>query len=504
MDSWTDGYVSEIPYVNRFYPELTPQLMRFALRWQGYDAPTTPYRYCELGSGFGLSVNINAAANPTSEFVGVDFLTEHTKAAQSLAHQSQTRNAIFLDDSFEQFQQRDIQPFDFICLHGVLSWVNDENRNRVIELIRDRLNPGGVVYVSFNCLPGRSPSIPLRDLLWFHQENSDAPIVDRINNALQFASDLYETQSGFFADNKGFERSLQAMKGENRSVLAHEYFNRDWKPMYFAQVASELQAANVSFASPVSLIDQYDGMTVPPAAQEQLAKTTDPALRETVLDFLVNRQFRRDLFGKELNRLSTDNLDRMLDERFALMIARRELKLKHTMARGDLQLEGKVHEPIVEALARRPMTLREIIAQPAVAQLPSELTMQALTIAVGIGYIQPAMPTEGLDLRRASTDRFNQTVFAQARQSAANHVLASPVTGGGVRVNNFEAMYLSARHAKKDPVTATWDALQKQSRRMTRDGVQLVSDADNLSVISEEYQMFADHKLPVLEQLGVA
>ena len=173
MDSWTEGYVSEIPYVNRFYPELTPQLIRFALRWQGYDAPRDPYRYCELGSGYGLSVNINAAANPESEFVGVDFLSEHTTAAQRLASEAQTPNVSFFDDSFEQFQNRDILPFDFICLHGVLSWVNAENRQRVIDLIRTRLNPGGVVYVSFNCLPGRSPSVPLRDLLWFHQEGTD-------------------------------------------------------------------------------------------------------------------------------------------------------------------------------------------------------------------------------------------------------------------------------------------------------------------------------------------
>ena len=122
------------------------------------------------------------------------------------------------------------------------------------------------------------------------------------------------------------------MKGENRSILAHEYFNRDWTPMYFSQVAAEMTAANVSFAAPVSLMDQYDSMTVSQAAREQLDKTTDPALRETVLDFLVNRQFRRDLFVKDAKRFDTDNLDRMMDERFALMIARRDLKLNHKMA----------------------------------------------------------------------------------------------------------------------------------------------------------------------------
>ena len=168
-----------------------------------------------------------------------------------------------------------------------------------------------------------------------------------------------------------------------------------------------------------------------------------------------------------------------------------------------MQLDANVHEPIVEALAQRPMTFREILDQAAVSELSPELTMQALTIAVGIGYVQSAMPEEGQSLRRTSTDRFNRTVFSQARQSAANQVLASPITGGGVRVNNFEAMYLSARQAGEDPVAVTWESLKAQKRRMSRGGRQLTSDADNLAVIGEEYEAFQTHKLPVLKQLGL-
>lgn len=504
MNSWTDGYVSEIPYVNRFYPELTPQLIRYALRAQGFDAPATPFRYCELGSGHGLSTNVNAAANPASEFVAVDFLADHTEAARNLATAAKLSNISCYDDSFEQFQQRDIEPFDFICLHGVYSWVNAENRQRVVDLIAKLLKPCGVVYISYNCLPGRAPAMPLRDLVWFHQDISEGPIVDRINGAIQFAADLYKTQAGFFADNRGFEKSLKAMQGENRNVLAHEYFNRDWTPLYHAQVASDLAAANVTFAAPVSLIDQCDAMTIPPAAQEQLAKATDPVLRETVLDYLVNRKFRRDLFVREPRRLGPDRTATMLDQRLALMIARRDLQLRRTLARGEVQLDARVHEPIADALAAGPRTVRQLLADPGLSAVGEQLILQALIIAVGIGYVQPALPEEGVGDRRTSTDRFNRAVCGHAGRSADSQVLASSVTGGGVRVNNFEAMYLAARYAGDDPVASAWESLKKQNRRMRRGSQQLVTDAENLEMIREEYDAFEQHKLPALVNLGVA
>jgi len=503
MDTWKEDYVSEVPYVQRFYPELTPQLMRFALRWKGIDAPVAPFRYCELGSGFGNSVNINAAANPESTFIGIDFLTEHTESAQSLADEAGTPNVSFYADSFEQFENRDEAPFDFICLHGVWSWVNAENRQRIVEIIRNRLNPGGIVYISFNCLPGWAPAMPLRDLLWFHQDTSDAPILEKIDSGLKFAADLYETQSGYFSENKGFERSLRAMKGENRSVLAHEYFNRNWTPMYFSQVAEQMTAANLTFAAPVSLIDQFDPLTISPAAQQQLAKTTDPTLRETVLDFLVNRRFRRDLFVRNPKQLDVGNFDHLMDERFALMIPRSDLKLKHNLARGEVQLDAQIHEPIADALASGPRTLHELLQQPALATLSRELVVQAVTIAVGIGYVQPALPEEGESGRKTSTDRYNRTVCERARKGGTNEVLPSPVTGGGVRINNFEAMYLAAENAGQDPVDATWETLQQQKRRMSREGIQLVSDTDNLTALRQEYEAFCQRKRPVLERLGL-
>ncbi len=504
MDSWTDGYVSEIPYVNRFYPELTPQLIRYALRAQGFDAPASPFRYCELGSGHGLSTNVNAAANPDSQFVAVDFLTEHTQAAQALAAAAELTSIACYDDSFEQFAARDIEPFDFICLHGVYSWVNAENRQRVVDLIDKLLKPGGVVYMSYNSLPGRAPAIPLRDLMWFHQETSEGPIVDRINDAIQFASDLFKTQTGFFADNRGFERVLKAMQGENRNVLAHEYFNRDWTSFYHAQVASDLGAVGLSFAAPVSLIDQYDALTIPPAAQEQLAKVTDPTLRETVLDYLVNRQFRRDLFVRGPKRLGPDQAANMMDQRLAMTIARRDLKLRRTLARGEVQLDARVHEPIADVLAKGPMTVRELLADPGMAAVGEQLVLQALNIGIGVGYVQPALPLEGEDARRDVTNRFNRAVCGTAGRSADNQVLASPVTGGGVRVNSFDATYLGAIYDGVDPVVATWQWLKERGRRMRRGNEQLMTEQENVAYIGEKYAEFAEHKLPALKLLGLA
>jgi SAM-dependent methyltransferase len=70
------------------------------------------------------------------------------------------------DDSFEEFAARsDLPQFDIIALHGVWSWVSAANRAMVKQIIRQRLRPGGIVYVSYNCLPGWAPIVPIRHLM---------------------------------------------------------------------------------------------------------------------------------------------------------------------------------------------------------------------------------------------------------------------------------------------------------------------------------------------------
>ena len=76
------GYLTDVAYIPGFYPQMAPVAMRFVAALNRVAPPrATGFRYLELGCGLGRSLTTLAAANPGSEFVGVDVNPEHTAAA---------------------------------------------------------------------------------------------------------------------------------------------------------------------------------------------------------------------------------------------------------------------------------------------------------------------------------------------------------------------------------------------------------------------------------------
>jgi hypothetical protein len=91
---------------------------------------------------------------------------------------------------------------------------------------------------------------------------------------------------------------LSSIRKGNRVGVAHEFFNADWEPMPFSQVAGLLAPADVSFAVSGNLVHHLDGLSMPPASRKLLGEIDHPILRESVRDYLINASFRRDIFVK--------------------------------------------------------------------------------------------------------------------------------------------------------------------------------------------------------------
>lgn len=205
---------------------------------------------CELGFGQGLSATLHAAGSVTQWF-GTDFNPAQAGFAQELAAISGT-NACLYDEAFADFANRhDLPQFDYIGLHGIWSWISDENRAVIVEFIRRKLKVGGVLYISYNTLPGWAAFAPMRHLMTEHAEvigSEGRGIVSRIDDAIEFADKLLATNPLFARANPLVGDRIQKLKEQNRHYLAHEYFNRDWHPMHFATMADWLEPAKVSYA----------------------------------------------------------------------------------------------------------------------------------------------------------------------------------------------------------------------------------------------------------------
>ena len=161
MTDWTAGYVADIGYTYGYYTELHPLRARLAFLNAGLVPPTRG-AHCELGFGQGVSVNIHAAASD-NEWHATDFNPSQAAFAQELARVSGA-NAHLHDQAFVEFCARDDLPdFDSIGLHGIWSWISDENRAVIVDFVCRKLKVGGVLYISYNTQPGWAAMVPMRE-----------------------------------------------------------------------------------------------------------------------------------------------------------------------------------------------------------------------------------------------------------------------------------------------------------------------------------------------------
>src|SRR5262249_8493325 len=167
---WTAGYVTEVGYTFGYYRELSPGVLRLASLVSGIAPPGgQQLQYLALGFGQALPINVHAGAN-AGTFWGTDFNPGQVAHARALAGASGA-GAVLLDESFEDLAARtDLPEFDIIALHGVWTWISDENRRCIVDLMRRKLRAGGLVYISYNCFPGWAPAEPLRHLMSLHSE----------------------------------------------------------------------------------------------------------------------------------------------------------------------------------------------------------------------------------------------------------------------------------------------------------------------------------------------
>lgn len=288
-----DGYVTDIAYTRHHHATLDPGRAILVAERAGRSRPAIQYA-CELGFGQGLSLAIHSSASDT-EWWGLDVLPQHVEFARSLIDDPRARERVVCAN-FEQFDSRDDLPcFDFIALHGVWSWVSAQNRARIAAFIDRRLAPNGIVYLGYNALPGWGPVLSLRELLvaTASQANS-ARLEDRIEAALRFAARVVASNPRILDSQPAFERQLREIHSKKKSYLAHEYFNRDWHPMHFAQVAAELVPLGLSYLGQADFSDSYDQWRLTEGQRELLATVDDSLLRETARDVILDRRFRRD------------------------------------------------------------------------------------------------------------------------------------------------------------------------------------------------------------------
>jgi len=510
MSDWTSGYVADIGYTYGYYSELNPIRAKFALLNAGYVAPSFE-NACELGFGQGISINMHSAASPV-KWVGTDFNPSQAAFAMGLAKASQNDASLF-DQSFEEFHERsDLPDFDFIGLHGIWSWISDGNRALIVDFVRRRLRVGGVLYVSYNTLPGWSTFSPIRHLLTEHARVASAPgtpTASRVDQSIEFVQKVLDVQPAYSRAVPQVDERFSRMKAQNRNYLAHEYFNRDWHPMYFSTMADWLEPAKVQFACSANLIDHMEPANLTLDQRNLLKGIPDETFRQSVRDFLVNQQFRRDLWIRGSRSLSAIERQESLNAcRVVLGAPRAQVPGKFSTSMGEVTLNAGVADAILDLLAdHNPREIGEIALRLKAAGISNDSVQEVVSILVGLNRVHPAQDAQTSSACRSAAHQLNRTLLHRARAAAETAYLVSPVTGGGHDVSRFAQLFLAARlEGLGDPVDcarAVWNVIGPQGQRLVSNGKPLVSEQENLEELHRMAADFFSGQFPVLQALDV-
>ncbi len=507
MTTWSNGYRTDVTYTHGVYREMTPLLLDYASLCRGYLPlrEEESFTFCELGCGHGVTTSLLAAANPQSAFYANDFNPNHIATARHTTQAAGLSNIDFYDDSFQDFLHADLPTFDYIVLHGVYSWVAERERKAIQTFIEKKLRPGGLVYISYNTLPGWAALMPMRQLMvQYAQRSTAATWPQKVQDAYHQIKDLANRDVRFFEANPAARQWITDIEGSDLNYLPHEYLNAAWEPMYFSQLARELAEAKVSYLGPASQLDQLDFLNLNNSTIDELASLQDIPFREDLRDFYVNRRFRKDIFARGLFPLpDAEQIEYLSSMRFVLAVARETVTFEHRFTVGTLTLLAHVYEPIVDLLAQGPAYLSEIVAFMHQKGVESSKVHQALRLLTGLGYTMPLVPETTVHSRKQSTDRFNSFVIHRSRFYSQINYLASPLTGGPVHLSRISQLFLLAEREQREPIDLIWNLLSSQGQTMIKDGVSLENPEENIAWLQELHAEFHRMTLPALHRLGI-
>jgi len=508
VSDWTAGYVADIGYTFGYYAELNPLRVKLAFLNAGLHFPEVGVA-CELGFGQGVSANIHAAASVTAWY-GTDFNPAQASFAQELSEVSGA-NAKLYDESFADFANRDDLPdFDYIGLHGIWSWISDENRGVIVDFIRRKLKVGGVLYISYNTQPGWAAMVPMRDLLTEHSDvmgRSGMGIVYRIDEALVYVDKLIATNPAYLRANPQIIERINKIKEQNRNYIAHEYFNKDWLPMPFSKMAEWLASAKVQFACSAHYLEHIDSINLTVEQQVLMQETPDAMFRQTVRDFMVNQQFRKDYWVKGARALTPlQRAEKLREQKIMLMLNRNDVSLTVTGSLGEAKMTESIYSPILDILAdHKAYTFGQIEQKVQDNNISFAQLNETILLLASTGVIASVQDDHVINKAKKTTEKLNFHIMNHARGSTDIAYLSSPVTGGGVMVNRFTQLFLLATHLgmqkPADWAEFVWEILVAQGQKIVKNGEPLNTKEENIAELLHQANTFAEKQLPIFKAL---
>jgi SAM-dependent methyltransferase len=346
--------------VRGFIRETAPAWLDHVALLSGFAPPErgAGFTWCDLGCGHGLTAAIFGASHPNGSFHGIDALPAHIESAKSFASEAEIPNIFFHAADFDSAAALNLPQFDYIVSHGVYAWVGESVRQSLRRFIDRHLKPGGMVYLSYNAMPGRAADLPLQRLVRAVGRTMPGDSQQQVMEALGLVRSLTDLKAPALVSSP-FAAEL-AERGDRFSpaYLAHEFMGADWEPLCVTDVRAAFAGIGLQPAGSAKLLENYDGFVLGQAAREALLRIADSDARELARDFLIDRFFRCDVYIRGGKRLEDDERrSRLMQSAFFLSVAADKVEYFMSTPAGCVRFDNPAARYLVRELAAGPRRL---------------------------------------------------------------------------------------------------------------------------------------------------
>lgn len=303
-DDMQQTIYKELGYKSYPFPYTTPAYLEAYGTLVGLKPPMAKTaRVLELGATYGGNIISQAVHNPEATFVGIELSQDQVEKGNKIISDAKLDNVSLLQGDILNFDES-LGNFDYIIAHGFYSWISDEMKDKLLDIISNHLADNGIAYVSYNTYPGWHTMEEVRQLMLFanrgHNELTHKEKVLRGKTVGSLVGAQILNYDNLKERNSKFLGALRSVIQKDDYYVGHDHLEPHNDPCYFYQFNDHLKAHNLTYVCDadltLSMVRTYDDSIADKL--EKLAPNSQ-ADQEQYLDFMLDTTFRKSIICKE-------------------------------------------------------------------------------------------------------------------------------------------------------------------------------------------------------------
>ena len=302
-DDMQQTIYKELGYKSYPFPFTTPAYLEAYGTLVGLNTPPAKTaRVLELGATYGGNIISQAVHNPEATFVGIELSQDQVEKGNKIISDAKLDNVSLIQGDIMNFDET-LGTFDYIIAHGFYSWISDEMKDKLLDIISNHLADNGIAYVSYNTYPGWHTMEEVRQLMLFanrgHDELTHKEKVLRGKTVGSLVGSQILNYDNLKERNSKFLGALRSVMQKDDYYVGHDHLEPHNDPCYFYQFNDHLKAHNLTYVCDadltLSMVRTYDESIADKL--EKLAPNSQ-ADQEQYLDFMLDTTFRKSIICK--------------------------------------------------------------------------------------------------------------------------------------------------------------------------------------------------------------